>query len=62
MLAALQFNENVNNEEAVIADRTVTPKWKVPYPKYKKGKEVLTKVTPKVTHGRFIFYLSFCPN
>ena len=43
MLVALQFNENVNNEEAVITDGTVTPKWKVSYPKYKKGKDVLTK-------------------
>ena len=57
MLAALHFNENVNK----VADGTVTPKWKVSYTKYKEGK-VVTKVTPKVTHGRFIFYLAFCPN
>ena len=62
MFAALHFSKIVNNEEAVIADGTVIPKWKVSYPKFKKGKEVLTKVTPNVTHGRFIFYLAFCPN
>ena len=44
MLAALHFNEHVNKEEAVTADGTVTPKWKVSYPKYKEGK-VVTKVT-----------------
>ena len=57
MLAALHFNENVNKEQAVTADGT--PKWKVSYPKYKKGKEVVTKVTTKVTYGKLTFYLAF---
>ena len=60
MLAALHFNENVNKEQAVTADGT--PRWKVSYPKYKKGKEVLTKVTTKVTYGKFIFHLAFRQN
>ena len=60
MLAALHFNENVNKEQAVTADGT--PRWKVSYPKYKKGKEVVTKVTTKVTYGKFIFHLAFRQN
>ena len=54
LLAALHFNENVNKAQAVTAEGV--PRWKLSYPKYKKGKEVVTKVTTKVTYGKYILH------
>ena len=49
-LAALHFNENNNLEQATTKDGSL--RWKIVYPKYKKGEAVAKKVKVDSTFGK----------
>lgn len=51
ILAALHFNENMAKEQARKQDRA--QRWKVSYPKFKKGGAVVRPVKESDTYGEF---------
>ena len=51
VLASLHFNENVKRE--VQTDKNGNPYFKVSYPKFKQGEEVVREVSIAPTYGRY---------